>query len=85
MGNNSEIIKLNAKIDGVVFKPGDHNSLRLTRVLKSLKIFGLDREHQLIMDSINSNERIMALVNSNITLKQSYNFWINSANTSCLF
>lgn len=85
LGKDSEIIKLNANTDGVVFKPGDHNSLRLTRVLKSLKIFGLDREHQLIIDSINSNKDIMALVNSNANFKTSYDFWVESAKTARLF
>ena len=85
LGDSSEIIKLKAKTDGVAFKPGNHNGLRLTRVLICLKIFGLNREHQLIIDSINSNKEIMKLVNGNSTLKTSYEFWLNSKKTACLF
>ncbi len=85
LGDSSKIIKLKAKTDGVAFKPGNHNGLRLTRVLICLKIFGLNREHQLIIDSINSNKEIIKLVNGNSTLKTSYAFWLNSIKTACLF
>ena len=85
LGDSSKIIKLKAKTDGVAFKLGNHNGLRLTRVLICLKIFGLNREHQLIIDSINSNKEIMKLVNGNSTLKTSYGFWLNSRKNACLF
>ena len=80
-----EIDELEADAGGVAFRPGNHNGLRLTRVLICLKIFGLDRAHQLIIDSINSNKEIMKLVNVNSTLKTSYGFWLNSRKTACLF
>ena len=85
LGDSSKIIKLKAKADGVAFEPDNHNGLRLTRVLICLKIFGLNREHQLIIDSINSNKKIMKSVNDNSTLKTSYEFWLNSKKTACLF
>ena len=85
LGDSSEIIKLTAKTDGVAFKPGNHNGLRLTRVLICLKIFGLNREYQLIIDSINSNKEIMKSVKDDSTLKTSYEFWLNSKKTACLF
>lgn len=85
LGEDSEITKLVAKNDGVVFNPGDHNSLRLTRVLKCLKIFGLDDEYNLIINSINSNEEITAEIKKNPTLKNSYEYWIKSKETNCLF
>ena len=85
LGENSEITKLVAKNDGVVFNPGNHNSLRLTRVLKCLKIFGLDNEYNLIIISINSNKEIMTKINKNSILKNSYEYWIKSKKTNCLF
>lgn len=85
LGENSEITKLVAKKDSVVFKPWNHNSLRLTRVLKCLKIFGLDDEYNLIINSINSNEEIMIKIQKNPTLKDSYEYWIKSKETNCLF
>ena len=85
LGEDSEITKLVAKNDGVAFIPGNHNSLRLTRVLKCLKIFGLDNEYNLIINSINSNKEIMTKINKNLTLKKSYEYWIKSKETNCLF
>ena len=85
LDKNSKIIRLVAKNDGVVFNPGDHNSLRLTRVLKCLKIFGLDNEYNLIINSIDSNKEIMTKINKNLTLKKSYEYWIKSKKTNCLF
>ena len=85
LDKNSKIIRLVAKNDGVVFNPGDHNSLRLTRVLKCLKIFGLDNEYNLIINSIDSNKEIMTKIQKNSTLKNSYEYWIKSKETNCLF
>ena len=85
LGEDSEITKLVAKNDGVAFIPGNHNSLRLTRVLKCLKIFGLDNEYNLIINSINSNKEIMTKIEKNPTLKKSYEYWIKSKETNCLF
>ena len=87
LGDSSKIIKLKAKTDGVAFKSGNHNGLRLTRVLICLKIFGLNREHQLIINSIKSNEKIMNSVNecSDSGLGKSYKFWLDSSKTACLF
>ena len=85
LGYSSEIVELKAETNGVAFKPGNHNCLRLTRVLICLKIFGLDREHKLIIDSINSNKEIMMLAKNDSNLKTSYKFWLDSAKAACLF
>lgn len=85
LDENSEITKLVAKKDSVVFKPWNHNSLRLTRVLKCLKIFGLDNEYNLIINSISSNNEIMTKIQKNSTLKESYEYWIKAKETNCLF
>ncbi|MBO6126760.1 MAG: hypothetical protein J6P21_02005 [Clostridia bacterium] len=93
LGNNSEIIKLNAKDDARIFVPDNdprsHNRLRLTRVLKCLKLFGLDREYEMIMAAIENNgqfQKIMRNYDKDYSgLRESYKYWQDSRNTACLF
>ncbi len=71
---NNKITKLVASDDGTPFMNGNHNGLRLTRVLISLKIFGLNDEYELLMKAIEEKH----------TDKLSYEFWKNTKNTPCL-
>ena len=93
LGDSSEIVKLNAKDDARIFVPNNdpmsHNRLRLTRVLKCLKLFGLNREYELIMGAIKNNHKFESITNNNdkdySDLRGSYKFWQNSRQTACLF
>lgn len=82
---NYEITKIKANPDSIIFKPGNHNGRRFTRVLKCLKLFDLNKEYYLIIDSIIENNQIINIINKNSVLKTSYKFWINSGNTTCFF
>lgn len=71
---NNKITKLVASDDSAPFRELDHNRLRLTRVLISLKIFGLNDEYNLLMGAIKEKHKD----------KSSYKFWENTEKTECL-
>lgn len=72
---NFNITKLTAGDSGQPFENDNHNALRMTRVLLSLKLFGLNNEHKLIMATIKKKHRNCS----------SYSYWRSTENTRCLF
>ena len=69
-----KITSLSSKNNASPFINGNHNGSRMTRVLKCLKLFGLNNEYDLIMDDINKNH----------SKCDSYKYWKNTG-TKCLF
>ena len=79
LGKNSEIKKISANKKSIIFKRGgDHNHLRFTRVLNCLRLFGLHKEHELLLSSIKNNNEIMNIINSDNSLTESKKLWVQT-------
>ena len=70
-----KITSLSSKNNASPFINGNHNGLRMTRVLKCLRLFGLNNEYDLLMNDINKNH----------SKCDSYKYWKNTFGTKCLF
>ncbi len=81
-----EIKQISANKESIIFKRGgDHNHLRFTRVLNCLRLFGLHKEHELLLSSIENNNEIMNIISSDNSLSESEKFWLGTKNVEPLF
>lgn len=86
LDEKSEIKQISANKESIIFKRGgDHNHLRFTRVLNCLRLFGLHKEHELLLNSIENNNEIMSIINSENSLSKSKKFWLETKNVEPLF
>ena len=86
LDEHSEITNISANKESIIFKRGgDHNNLRFTRVLNCLRLFGLHKEHELLLSSIENNDEIMSIINSDDNLSESKKFWLETKNVESLF
>ena len=86
LDEKSEIKQISANKKSIIFKHGgDHNCLRFTRVLNCLRLFGLHKEHELLLSSVENNEEIMSIINSDDNLTESKGFWVKTKNVEPLF
>lgn len=85
LDKHSEITNISANKESIIFKRGgDHNNLRFTRVLNCLRLFGLHKEHELLFNSVENNNEIMNIINSEISLSESKKFWLETKNVAAV-